>query len=263
MHIFYLGLQQIWCLMAIKRTNINSTRKKGNVKKTNSKNWLKSVKKWTIRIVLGFFGLTIFWVLALKFINPPITILMLQRGFEWQSAGKGFKIEKTWLNYDDISTNLKKAAIAGEDAFFLSHNGFDTKAIMEAFEKNKDGKPLRGGSTISQQTAKNVFLWPERSWLRKGLETYFTFLIELFWSKKRILEVYLNVIEMGQGVYGAEAAAHYYFDKSGKSLTKKEAALLIAILPNPRKWDARRPSSYVNSRANSIVRYLNHYKVPE
>ncbi len=251
--------------MAIKRTNSNSSspRKKINTRKSTSKKWFQITKKWTIRIVLGFFAVTIFWVLALRFINPPVTFLMIKRGFEWKAAGKGFKIEKEWLNYDELSTNLKKAAIAGEDAHFMTHNGFDTKAIMEAFEKNKDGKPLRGGSTISQQTAKNVFLWPQRSWVRKGLETYFTFLIELFWSKKRILEVYLNVIEMGQGVYGAEAAAQYYFDKSGKSLTKKEAALIIAILPNPRKWDSRRPSRYVNSRANSIVRYLNHYSVPE
>jgi len=145
----------------------------------------------------------------------------------------------------------------------MEHKGYDTKAIMEGYEKNQDDKQFRGVSTLSQQTAKNVFLWPERSWVRKGLETYFTALIEIFWSKKRILEVYLNVIEMGQGVYGAEAAAQYYFNKSGKSLSKKEAALIIAILPNPRKWDARRPSRYVNSRANSIVRYLNHYSVPE
>lgn len=227
------------------------------------KNWFRLFKKWSIRIIGGFFAITILWVFALKFINPPITYLMIKRGFEWKSEGKGFKIEKEWLDYDDISNNLKKAAIAGEDAYFLTHSGFDTKAIIQAFEKNQEGKKLRGGSTISQQVAKNVFLWPQRSWLRKGLETYFTVLIELLWSKKRILEMYLNVIEMGQGVYGAEAAAQYYFNKSAKSLTKKEAALIIAILPNPRKWDARRPSNYVNSRANSIVRYLNHYKIPE
>ncbi len=246
--------------MAIKRTN-NARTKKTNYKGKNK--WVPLIKKWSIRIVGGFFVLTILWVLALKFINPPFTYLMIQRGFEWKEAGKGFKIEKEWLPYDDISNNLKKAAIAGEDAHFLTHNGFDTDAILKAFEKNQEGKKLRGGSTISQQVAKNVFLWPGRSWLRKGLETYFTFLIELFWSKKRILETYLNVIEMGQGVYGAEAAAQYYFNKSAKNLTKKEAALIIAVLPNPRKWDARRPSNYINSRANSIVRYLNHYTIPE
>lgn len=242
--------------MAIKRGNYKK-------KKTTSIQWKKLLKKWSIRIVGGFFAITIFWALCLKFINPPITYLMIKRGFQWQSEGKGFKIAKDWLAYDEISNNLKRAALAGEDAHFMTHSGFDTKAIKEALEKNKSGKPLRGGSTISQQVAKNVFLWPERSWLRKGLETYFTFLIEILWSKKRILEIYLNVIEMGQGVYGAEAAAHYYFNKSARSLTKKEAALIIAILPNPRKWDARRPSNYVNARANSIVRYLGHYNIPE
>lgn len=245
--------------MAIKRTSNPRTKK--TVSK--NKNWKRLTKKWTFIIVGGFFAITIFWVVALRFINPPITYLMIQRGFEWKESGKGFKIEKEWLDYDDISNNLKKAAIAGEDAYFLTHNGFDTKAILDAFEKNQEGKKLRGGSTISQQVAKNVFLWPGRSWLRKGLETYFTALIEVFWSKKRILEMYLNVIEMGQGVYGAEAAAQYYFNKSATSLTKKEAALLIAILPNPRQWDARRPSNYINRRSNSIVRYMNHYTIPE
>ncbi len=238
-------------------------RRKTNTRKTkHNTHWTSQVKKWSIRIILAFFGITVFWVVALKFINPPITYLMIKRGFEWKAAGKGFKIEKDWLSYQDLSDNLKRAAIAGEDARFLSHHGFDTDAIMDAIKRNRQSEKLRGGSTISQQVAKNVFLWPERSWLRKGLETYFTFLIEIFWSKKRILEVYLNVIEMGQGIYGAEAAAHYYFYKSAKSLSKKQAALIIAILPNPRKWDARRPSNYVNSRANSIVRYLGHYDIP-
>lgn len=249
--------------MAIKRNNQRVNQKRKNTVKKSSSGIKGRIIKWTLRVIGLFFAATIFWVLLLKFMNPPITYLMLQRGFEWQSAGKGFKIEKDWLDYEDISTNLKKGALAGEDAHFMTHSGFDTDAIRQALEKNKDGKPLRGGSTISQQVAKNVFLWPARSWLRKGLETYFTFLIELFWSKRRILEIYLNVIEMGQGVYGAQAASRYYFHKSGSSLTKKEAALLIAILPNPRKWDARHPSNYVNRRANSIVRYLNHYTVPE
>lgn len=243
--------------MAIKRGN------KIKSKKSSKSSWKSKVKFWSIRIIGGFFIFTFLWVIALRFTNPPITYLMLKRGFEWKAAGKGFKLERKWLDYEDISTNLKRAAIAGEDAHFMTHNGFDTEAIKDAISRNKDGGALRGGSTISQQVAKNVFLWPTRSWLRKGLETYFTVLIEIFWSKKRILEVYLNVIEMGQGIYGAEAASQYYFHKSGKSLTKKEAGLIIAILPNPRQWDARRPSNYVNRRANSIVRYMNYYSVPE
>lgn len=247
--------------MAIKRST-----KQNKIKQKNSKgqSFFKT-KIWPYlwRAVLTLFVLSILWVIALRFTNPPITYLMLKRGFERKAAGKEWKIDRKWLDYEDISDNLKRAALAGEDAHFMTHNGFDTQAIFEAIEKNKAGKSLRGGSTISQQTAKNVFLWPGRSWIRKGLESYFTVLIEIFWSKKRILEVYLNVIEMGQGVYGAEAASQYYFHKSGKSLTKKEAALIIAILPSPQKWDARRPSNYINRRANSIVRYLNYYKIPE
>lgn len=239
-------------------------KKKSNKRRTSAtRPWLKQLGLWSLRALGGFFAITLLWVIALRFINPPITYLMVKRGFEWKAAGKGFKIEKDWLSYEDLSNNLKRAAIAGEDAHFMSHHGFDMQAIKEAIQRNKSGKTLRGGSTITQQVAKNVFLWPNRSWLRKGLESYFTVLIELFWSKKRILEVYLNVIEMGQGVYGAEAASHYYFHKSGKSLTKKEAALIIAILPNPRQWDARNPSRYVNSRANNIVRYMGHYSIPE
>lgn len=243
--------------MAIRRKRSNKRRNSA------SSSWPKKLGRWALRGVAIFFGVTLLWVIALRFINPPVTYLMIKRGFEWKAAGKGFKIEKKWLPYEELSNNLKRAAIAGEDAHFMSHHGFDTQAIKEAFQRNKSGKPLRGGSTISQQVAKNVFLWPQRSWLRKGLESYFTVLIELFWNKKRILEVYLNVIEMGQGVYGAEAASQYYFHKSGRSLTKKEAALIVAILPNPRRWDARNPSRYVNSRANSIVRYMSHYSIPE
>jgi len=242
--------------MAIKRGN--------KVKrKSSTQDLKKKVLKWTLRIVGGFFALTIFWVICLRFIDPPVTYLMIKRGFERKSAGKEWKLEKDWLDYDELSNNLKRAAIASEDARFMDHNGFDVKAIQTALEKNQSGKKLRGGSTISQQVAKNVFLWPDRSWVRKGFETYFTFLIELFWSKKRILEIYLNVVEMGQGVYGAEAAAQYYFHKSAKSLTKKEAALIIAILPSPQKWDARNPSTYVNSKANRIVRYMGHSSIPE
>lgn len=244
--------------MVIKR----SVKKKNTARKRTNKNWVAQIKKWFLRFIIGFFVVTITWVLLLIYVNPPLTYLQLKRAFERKSIGKGWKIDKAWLPYTDISDNLKRAAIAGEDAYFMRHNGFDMKAIQKAIKRNQTSKSLRGGSTISQQVAKNVFLWPKRSWLRKGLEVYFTILIEAMWSKKRILEVYLNVIEMGQGVYGAEAAAQYYFYKSAKSLSRKEAALIIAILPNPQKWDAKRPSVYVNRRANSIVRYMSHYSIP-
>src|SRR5690606_20241779 len=196
------------------------------------------------------------------FINPPLTWLMIQRGFERTSDGKALKITKQWVPYEDLSDHLKRAAITGEDARFLTHWGFDSEAIADAYQRNKDGGRLRGGSTISQQTAKNVFLWPNRSWIRKGFETYFTLLIELFWSKKRILEVYLNVIETGDGIYGVEAATQHYYGKSAKSLTKRQAALLVAVLPNPRRWSPTKPTAFINRKASTIVRYMGYSEIP-
>ncbi|MBK1440851.1 monofunctional biosynthetic peptidoglycan transglycosylase [Parapedobacter sp. ISTM3] len=218
--------------------------------------------RWTLRVIVYFFAITISWVLLLRFINPPITWLMVQRGFERKSDGKDWKITKQWVRYEDLSDNLKRATISGEDARFMEHWGFDRKAIAEAYRRNQDGRTLRGGSTISQQTAKNVFLWPRRSWIRKGFETYFTILIELFWSKKRILEVYLNVIETGDGLYGAEAATQHYYGKSAHSLTKRQAALLVAVLPNPRRWSPAKPTAYINRKANAIVRYMSYSQIP-
>lgn len=218
--------------------------------------------RWTLRIVTWFFVITVSWVILLAFINPPITWLMVQRGFERTSDGKDWKIVKKWVRYENLSDNLKRAAIAGEDAHFMEHWGFDRKAITDAYQRNQAGGRLRGGSTISQQTAKNVFLWPRRSWIRKGFETYFTVLIELFWSKKRILEVYLNVIETGDGLYGAEAAAQHYFGRSADNLTKRQAALMVAVLPNPRRWSPAKPTAYINRKANTIVRYMGYSEVP-
>ncbi|WP_026896774.1 monofunctional biosynthetic peptidoglycan transglycosylase [Daejeonella oryzae] len=215
------------------------------------------------KIVIWFFAVSIIWVVLLRFINPPVTFLMVLRGFERKADDKPWKIEKEWLSYDELSTNLKVAAIAGEDVNFLKHSGFDFKAMEKAFEKNKSGKKIRGGSTISQQTAKNVFLWPGRSYIRKGFEAYFTALIELLWGKERILEVYLNVIETGDGIYGAEAATQQYFSKSATSLTKSQAALLIAVLPNPRKWSPAKPTPYIYYKRSLILRNmrrLNHLK---
>ncbi|MBD3749275.1 MAG: monofunctional biosynthetic peptidoglycan transglycosylase [Sphingobacteriales bacterium] len=227
-------------------------------RKGNSPSILKKLKKFVLKTLLWFFGITIAWVLFYKFINPPITYLMVERGFERKFDGKPWKIEKSWVEYKDLSLNLKKAAIAGEDARFLSHHGFDFVAMEKAYEKNQKGKKIRGGSTISQQTAKNVFLWPGRSYIRKGFEAYFTFLIELFWGKQRILEVYLNVIEMGDGVYGAESACQNYFHHSAHSLTKGEAALLIAVLPNPLKWSPAKPTAYIYHRQYLILRNIRN-----
>ena len=218
--------------------------------------------RWALRVVGGFIVITVVWVGVLRFVNPPLTWLMIQRGFERTSDDREWKITKQWVRYENLSDNLKRAAIAGEDAHFMEHWGFDTKAIADAYQRNKDGGRLRGGSTISQQTAKNVFLWPKRSWVRKGFETYFTVLIELLWGKKRILEVYLNVIETGDGLYGAEAATQHYYGRSAKSLTKRQAALLIAVLPNPRRWTPVKPTAFINRKTSTIVRYMGHSEIP-
>ena len=181
---------------------------------------------------------------------------MVSRAFERKFDGKSWKIDKEWKDFDDISLNLKKAVIGAEDARFLQHNGFDFDALGQAYQKNQAGKKIRGGSTITQQTAKNVFLWPGRSYIRKGFEAYFTILMELLWSKQRIMEVYLNVIEMGDGIYGAEAATQKYYHKPCKSLLKSEAALLAAVLPNPRRWTPANPTAYIYRRQSIIRRNM-------
>jgi len=175
---------------------------------------------------------------------------------ERNSEGKKSRMDKKWVDFEDISDNMKRAAVSAEDQLFLKHLGFDLKAIEKAFAENKNSKKVKGGSTISQQTAKNVFLWPGRSWLRKGFEAYFTLLIELLWSKERILEVYLNVIEMGDGIYGAEAAAQSYFGKSCTKLSRSQAALIAACFPNPRRWTPRRPTQYIKHRQYLIMRNM-------
>ncbi len=188
---------------------------------------------------------------------------MFSKAIDRKLEGKSWKIDKEWKDYDEISANLKKAVIAAEDAKFFEHNGFDFKALESAYEKNKEGKKKRGGSTITQQTAKNVFLWPGRSYVRKGFEAYFTILMELLWSKQRILEVYLNVIEMGDGIYGAEAATQHYYKKSSQKLLKSEAALLVAVLPNPVRWTPAKPTAYIYRRQAAIRRNMVYIKLEE
>lgn len=169
------------------------------------------------------------------------------------------KLDRDYISYDEMGSNVKKAVIASEDQLYFSHNGFDYKAIQKAIKKNdKKGKVVRGGSTISQQTAKNIFLWQGRSWIRKGLEAGYTFIIEIFWGKDVILERYLNSIEMGRGVFGVEAASEYYFKKSSIDLTKSEAAWIATILPNPKKYDPKNPSPYLNKKHNWIMRQMNN-----
>lgn len=201
--------------------------------------------RFLFKIFLWFIGLSVLWVLLYKFVPVPYTPLMAIRSFE---GGKDCKIAHKWVPLEEISPHLQLAVICTEDQNFIRHNGFDRGAIEKALEESRKGKRKRGASTISQQTAKNVFLWPQRSWFRKGLEVYFTFLIETLWSKERIMEVYLNSIEMGDCVFGAEAASQYWFKKNAKSLSRENAAAIAVILPNPRRYRANPPTPYVSAR---------------
>jgi len=198
-------------------------------------------------LVFGLIG-PVLTTAVYRFVPPPITWLMIQRVVE----GKGF--DRRWRSLDDISPRLVRAVIAAEDAKFCEHHGFDFNALEKAAANNAKGRKIRGGSTISQQTAKNVFLWPDRSYVRKGLEAYFTVLIEVIWGKPRIMEVYLNSIEWGPGVYGAEAASRKNFGVSADKLTPAQAARLAAILPSPLKWRAAKPGPYVKRRSGKITR---------
>ncbi|MES2834963.1 MAG: monofunctional biosynthetic peptidoglycan transglycosylase [Pseudomonadota bacterium] len=185
-------------------------------------------------------------VLIHTLIPPPMTLLMVQQ------AVQGSGLDYRWRSLDHISPLLVEAAIASEDANFCSHNGFDMKAIEKAMRNNARGRKIRGGSTISQQTAKNVFLWPGRGWIRKGFEAGYTLMIETVWSKRRIMEVYLNVAEFAPGVYGAEAGARHWYGKSAEDLTAREAARMAAILPSPRRYKASAPGPYVRRRASRV-----------
>lgn len=197
-------------------------------------------------------------VLLYRFVPVYATPLMFIRLVQQHNNGEKLTLRHHWIPFDKISRNLSVAVIASEDQLFLKHNGFDFKQIQNAAVERIEGKRLRGGSTISQQTAKNVFLWPRSSWIRKGFEAYFTVLIELAWSKRRIMEVYLNSIEMGQGIYGADAVAKYKFNTEAAKLGKGQCALVAASLPNPLKFDSANPSSYMKKRKRAILRQMSN-----
>ena len=207
---------------------------------------LRRKRRPILAALLVLAALPIGGVLIHALAPPPLTLLMAREFV----AGNG--LDYRWRSLDQISPNLVASAIAAEDARFCSHGGFDFEAIEKALKDNEQGRRIRGGSTISQQTAKNVFLWPGRDWVRKGLEAGYTVLIETGWGKRRIMEVYLNVAEMGPGVYGAEAAARHWFGKSAADLTPREAARIAAILPSPRRYSAGSPGPYVRRRAASV-----------
>jgi monofunctional glycosyltransferase len=223
------------------------------------KDFFKKIGRFLLKSFVVFLVLSIFSVVLFKWVPVPLTPLMLIRCVEQKMDGKEMKLKKDWVSIDKINNNLQLAVVCSEDQNFLTHGGFDFKAIEKAMEHNEKSKRKRGASTISQQTAKNVFLWPGRSWVRKGLEVYFTFLIELVWSKERIMEVYLNVIEMGNGVYGAEAASQQFFKKSAQKISSAEAATIAAVLPNPRKFNAGKPSGYVLSRRAWVQQQMNFW----
>ena len=232
--------------MAAKKSKPKAKSKKSKSSFFKSKFW--KIVKYTF---LSLFLFSILLPLTYRWINPPVTPLMLIRKFS-----DGSEIRHQWVDMKNISPHLVTAAVAAEDGHFLTHNGFDFKAMQKAQDANKKGKKLRGASTISQQVAKNVFLYPKRSYFRKTLEGYFTVLIELFWSKERIMEVYLNVIETGKGMYGCEAAAQTYFNTSAKNLTAAQAALLTTIYPDPRKRNPAKPSAYLKLYQANILKNM-------
>ncbi len=212
-----------------------------------------------LRWIVGlFFASTLLATLLYRWMPIPLTPLMVIRCVQQANRGEEVRLHHDWVSLSEVSRYLPVAVIASEDQNFRHHNGFDAHAILDAAKERIEGRRRRGGSTISQQTAKNVFLWPESSWLRKGLEVYFTFLIETFWSKERIMEVYLNVIETGDGIYGAEAVAQHHFGCPASELTRPECALIAASLPNPLRYNSSRPSPYLRRRQSWIQRQMRH-----
>lgn len=214
--------------------------------------------RWTWRTFCILFLLQLLYIILLRWVDPPITTTQISRW--WNGDG----ITRDYIDWDDISVPMRLAVVASEDQMFPFHDGFDWPSIIKAAEKNKFSKRVRGASTISQQVAKNVFLWQGRSWFRKGLEVYFTFMIEEVWGKQRILEVYLNVAETGKGIFGVEAAARQYFRKPASKLTQTEAAMIAASLPNPKRYTVKPLSNYVATHYEHVITQMNNLiGVPE
>ena len=227
-----------------------------------SRNPLLRVLRFLLKLIAALVLLSVLWVVIHKWVPVWVTPLMIQQSIA-HAGDKDYHTQSTWKSLEKISPEMAKAVIASEDQKFLDHDGFDRKEIRNALEERRKGTRIRGASTISQQTAKNVFCWPSRSWFRKGVEAYFTLLIEKIWGKERILEVYLNVAEMGNGIYGAEAAAQAHFVHGADKLSRREACLIAACLPEPRKRNAGRPSNYVSRRAGEISRQIGNLAFPD
>jgi monofunctional biosynthetic peptidoglycan transglycosylase len=241
--------------MAVKKVTPKPKTKPTKARSTEKKGFFGQFMRFFWKVFVWFNIISLFFVVLYKFVPVPFTPLMAIRYFENSADGKDIETKHDWVPLEDISKNLQKAVIASEDGRFFEHNGLDFTAMRKAAVGNFKGKKLKGGSTITQQTAKNVFLWQGRSYLRKALEAYYTILIELIWGKERILEVYLNSIEMGDGIYGAQAATQHWYNRDCKSLTRMQAAGIAAILPNPRKFKPN-GSAYISNKQAKIARYI-------
>jgi monofunctional biosynthetic peptidoglycan transglycosylase len=226
----------------------------------SSNYFVRLIRKIVIWVVAAFFGSTILAVVMLRFLPVYFTPLMFIRLAEQVKNGDELKMHHHWIPLDEMAASMPVAVIASEDGRFMEHHGFDFKAIEKAAKRNmqSNGNRKLGASTISQQTAKNVFLWPGRTWLRKGLEVYFTMLIEMMWSKQRIMEVYLNSIEMGDGIYGVSAVAEYHFNCEASQLSRAQCALIAATLPNPRRFSSKNPSAYMLKRQRRILNEMRY-----
>jgi len=226
---------------------------------------LKKFLLFIVYTIVTFVIVSVLTVVIYKYVPPPLTPIMIIRMIEGVFEGKAIGIDKDWKPYDEISKNVFRAVISGEDARFMSHDGVDWKAVDQAKHYNEihEGVKKRGASTISMQTAKNAFLWHGRNYVRKAFEVYFTYLIEAIWGKRRILEVYVNIIEWGNGIYGIEAASRAYFGKSAIDLEKSEAALLASVVPNPRKWSPASPTPYLLKRQSFIMGRMGSVPIPK
>ncbi|MBE0649802.1 MAG: monofunctional biosynthetic peptidoglycan transglycosylase [Bacteroidales bacterium] len=237
--------------------------KKSSSKKISFKQRLFRIFKWTLKVTMIFFVSTVLLVFAMRWINPVTSSIIVQRQISGLFKGEFELIKYHWVSYDDVSKFMPIAIVAAEDQNFPKHFGFDFKQIEKALKENQRGRRVRGASTITQQVAKNLFLWEGKSFLRKGIEAYFTLLIELLWDKQRILEVHMNIAEMGDKIFGVGTASVAYFKKPAANLNIRQAALLAAILPNPKKYSAIKPSGYVRGRQSWIVRQINSLGGPD
>ncbi|MBE0538753.1 MAG: monofunctional biosynthetic peptidoglycan transglycosylase [Ignavibacterium sp.] len=237
--------------------------KKSSSKKISFGKRIFNIFKWILKFAIFFFVSTVLLVFAMRWIDPVTSSIMIQRQISGLFDGEFELVKYHWVDYDDVSKFMPIAIVAAEDQNFPNHFGFDFKQIEKALKENKRGRRVRGASTITQQVAKNLFLWEGKSFLRKGIEAYYTLLIELLWDKKRILEVHMNIAEMGEKIFGVGTASIVYFKKPASKLTISQSALLAAVLPNPRKYSVVKPSGYIRGRQNWIIHQINSLGGPD